>query len=185
MTAPIKVTCRMVGLPQFKRQLAKLSDAASGKALERACTAGALIIRNEASIRAPKRTGTLRRSIHTETVTAEARKAVVAIGTDLEYAAIHEFGGVIHPRNARLLAIPADAAARAAGSPRGQDLVFIRTMGGQMFLIDKAGQIRYWLTGSVTIPARPYLRPAFDTKKQAAVEEMAATLRAILEKAAK
>ncbi len=155
MTEMIRARCVIVGMPEFKRRLAKLDSAAAGKALERAVRAGALPIRNEASRRAPKRTGTLRRSIHIETLNVQPRSARVAIGTDLEYAAIHEFGGVIKPK-------------------------------------DPAGWLRFqtydggWHTVKlVHMPARPYLRPAFDTKKDEAAREMAAVLKQLLEAALK
>lgn len=65
-------------------------------------------------------------------------KAAVRIGTNLEYAAIHEFGGIIRPVNA----------------PR---LVFEVEPGE-------------WRTADqVEIPARPYLRPAADTKRAEAL----------------
>lgn len=53
-----------------------------------ALKAGALIIQNEAKQRAPYKTGTLRRSIHTEM----RSKAQAVVGTDVEYAVYQEFG---------------------------------------------------------------------------------------------
>ena len=65
-------------------------------------------------------------------------RVAVRIGTNLEYAAIHEFGGIIRPRNA----------------PR---LVFQVEPG-------------VWRTATqVEIPARPYLRPAADSKRTEAL----------------
>ncbi len=53
------------------------------------------------------------------------------VGSNLVYAAIHEFGGIIRPRN---------------------------VSGRLVFEID--GELVF--AREVTIPARPYLRPAFD-----------------------
>lgn len=62
------------------------------------------------------------------------RTAGARVGTNLEYAAIHEFGGTIEAKNA----------------PR---LVFQVAPGE-------------WRTAqSVTIPARPYMRPAADQSR--------------------
>lgn len=59
------------------------------------------------------------------------------VGTDVEYARIHEFGGDIVPRNARALAFQ---------------------IGGEWII-----------TQRVTMPARPYLRPAYDAQRDEAV----------------
>ncbi len=177
---PIQVSAQIVGIKEFKRQLEKLDDAAAERALVTAAKAGALPIRNEAAERAPKRTRTLARSIHIEVLESSRYRCVVAIGTNLEYAAIHEFGGVILPKNARFLAIPVGT---LVGSPRLHDLHVARTRGGTYLLMDQAGNVQYLLRRSVTIPARPYMRPALDTKKGEALSEMAATLKQALERA--
>lgn len=57
--------------------------------------------------------------------------ATYEVGTNLIYAAIHEFGGVIRPINGPFLVFEID---------------------GQVIRARK-----------VTIPARPYMRPAYDT----------------------
>lgn len=66
------------------------------------------------------------------------------VGTDLEYAAIQEFGGTVRAKNAKSLHFEID----------GED-IFVQ---------------------SVTIPAQPYLRPAFDTMRWAAREEIGRVL---------
>lgn len=65
-------------------------------------------------------------------------KVAVRVGTNLEYAAIHEFGGVI----------------RAKG-------------GGKLTFEVEPGVWRS--VRQVTIPARPYLRPALDEHGAAAI----------------
>lgn len=77
--------------------------------------------------------------------------AEAEVGTNLEYAAIQEFGGTIRPKNGRLLRWVADD---------GEE-IFAR---------------------SVTIPARAYLRPAFDTKQDEAVDAIARVLRKVVER---
>jgi phage gpG-like protein len=83
-------------------------------------------------------TGRLRASVVTIALTPKT----VAVGVqNLVYAAIHEFGGVIKPKN-----------------PDGY--LRFKTKDGQ------------WVTTKeVTIPARPYVRPAFHENVQAALDE--------------
>jgi len=58
-------------------------------ALVNAIKAGALIVQNDAKVRAPYKTGNLRRSIHLEQLPANGG---IAIGTNLVYAATQEYG---------------------------------------------------------------------------------------------
>ena len=83
--------------------------------------------------------------------------------TDVGYALIHELGGTIVPKRAKFLTVPVTDSARRAGSPRNMSgLRYAKSKGGQPVLVDKAGRLQYLLRKSVTIPARPYLRPAAD-----------------------
>lgn len=85
---------------------------------------------------------------------------------DVAYARIHELGGTIEPKNAKFLAIPISDAARRAGSPRQMaNLAYVQSLKGQPMLVDSStGDVHYLLRKHVTIPARPYLRPAGDAK---------------------
>lgn len=83
--------------------LHKLSTFAQHQTAVRALLAGALPIQNAAKQKAPKLTGTLSRSIHSEESSEGGGLASVMVGTDVVYAAIHEFGGVIVPKQAKLL----------------------------------------------------------------------------------
>lgn len=135
-------------LDSLERKLKQLAALARADVLESALTAGAQEIRNAAvekapgpgngNTRNPPPTGTLRRSIHTETDEKSDTRVSVLVGTNLEYAAMQEFGGVVVPRVAKMLAFMVDG-----------KLVFAK---------------------SVTIPAHPYLRPAFDEQRGAAVD---------------
>lgn len=69
-----------------------LDAAARGPALMTAAKAGILPIQNDAIANAPYVTGTLSRSIHTEEIDQTSHSAMVATGTDVEYAARVEFG---------------------------------------------------------------------------------------------
>ena len=83
--------------------------------------------------------------------------------TDVAYALIHEIGGTIVPKRAKFLTVPVTENAKRAGSPRNMpSLHFGKTKGGQPVLLDQSGRVQYLLRKKVTIPARPYLRPAAD-----------------------
>lgn len=70
----------------------QLKAAARGPALMAAAKVGILPIQNAAIENAPYLTGTLSRSIHTEEIDKTDHSAMVATGTDVEYAARQEFG---------------------------------------------------------------------------------------------
>lgn len=128
--------------------LRKLSTFAQRQTAERALMAGGLPIQNAAKGKAPKLTGTLSRSIHMEADPSGGGLASIKIGTDVIYAAIHEFGGVITPVQAKLLHFVIN----------GEDI----------------------FAKQVHMPARPYLRPALDEQKAAAIQATAAALRDLL-----
>lgn len=91
-------------------------------------------------------------------ITFLATRDKVVVGTNVKYAAIHQFGGVIRAKNGPFLAIPITGAARQAGSPRNMpDLHVAQTLKGQFFLADGKGVTQFLLRRQVTIPARPYL----------------------------
>ena len=100
---PDAISLQIINLDEFKADLAKLSEAVRGQKLVTALKAGALIVENAAKQKCPKRTRTLSRSIHIETASTQGDKVEVDIGTDVVYAAIQEFGGVITPKRARML----------------------------------------------------------------------------------
>jgi len=131
MSNPIRM--EIVNLDEFDAKLKRLGDALAETAVVRALTAGAMIIENDAKRKAPYRTGTLRRSIHTE----RGDGMSVLIGTNVPYAARLEFG----------------------------------FMGA-----DSRGRMYHQ-------PARPYLRPAFDDNRDAAIREVGEALADLLERA--
>jgi phage gpG-like protein len=82
-------------------------------------------------------------------------------GTNLDYAAIHQYGGIITPKVAKLLAIPATVLAQRTGSPRnwpdGELKFHFGKGGGAGVAKNLAGEIQYYFARSVTIPAREFL----------------------------
>lgn len=94
------------------------------------------------------------------------------VGTNLHYAAIHQFGGRIVPKNGKYLAIPATVEAQKAGSPRNwgealkfkvvekdgrhvKALVESKTRGKKRTWQEDV--VQYFLAKSVDIPKREFL----------------------------
>ena len=132
----------------------------TGAMLAKAITAGAFIVETYAKRNASRGrpglnviTGNLINSIHTEPASTSGTLAEVNVGTNVEYAAIQEFGGIIKPRFAKMLAWMQDGV-----------LIFAKL---------------------VQIPARPYLRPAFDEHDDEIRTAVETQLRAQIEDACK
>lgn len=106
--------------------------------------------------------GLLRRSLSTV-----ATRSDVTVGTNLAYAAIHQFGGEIRPVNSRFLSVPVTDAAREAGSPKRfpVDLSVAQTLSGQYVLVTAEGVVQYLLLTKVTMPARPFLGVSDDDRR--------------------
>lgn len=150
--AGVKLRVDVIGEEELQRKLRLLEAAVQGAQLAAAVTAGAELVQNAAKIKAPFRTGTLRRSIHTETVSVAPTRAEATVGTDVVYAKQVEFGGTIRPKKAKML-----------------------------HWTDESGE---HFARSVTQPARPYLRPAFDEEGDNAGVEVREALKVLVEKAA-
>lgn len=91
-------------------------------------------------------------------ITYTATGSSATVGTNVVYAAIHQFGGTVRAKNAQFLSIPVTPAARAAGSPRNMaGLHVAQTLKGQFILVNDKGVTQFLLRKQVTIPARPFL----------------------------
>lgn len=173
------MTETVIGTEELVRKFRQMGEAAQGVSLLRAVGAGSQIILRAVKENILKqglwRTRTLSRSVHREVTERTSTRAAVEIGTNLEYARIHEFGGTITARQGKYLAIPVGS---YKGSPRQYgDLRPVKTKGGALILMDATGTAQYVLKRSVEIPTRPYMRPAFDEKKDAAVREVGEVLK--------
>lgn len=82
---------KVEGVDELVKKLQAMADKATPSQLRAALLAGAQPIQSVAVQKAPVLTGTLRRSIHTET-TETKDGAVARIGTNVEYAIHQEFG---------------------------------------------------------------------------------------------
>jgi phage gpG-like protein len=122
-----------------------------------------------------RRTGALMNSIK-KSVTKDGDAWVGTIKSEgVPYALIHEFGGVIRPKNARALTIPTDVNRRRDGSPimsvedlRKTGKSFI--MQGIIYMKEqrlggKGIKPMFILKQSVTIPKRAYIAPAIAAKQ--------------------
>lgn len=175
----------VIGKEELIRKFRAMSEALQGNSLAAVAQVGGLVIENASrgNIKAQGliRTRTLSRSIHQQVVEQNAERAAVEIGTNLEYAAIHEFGGTIRPKNSKYLAIPVGV---YKDSPRRHNNLKLRkTSRGNLVLVSPSGQVQYVLKSSVEIPARPYLRPAFDETREEAVSEMGRAFAKLVTKA--
>jgi phage gpG-like protein len=85
----------------------------------------------------------------------------IAVGSNLEYAGVHQYGAVIRPKKGKYLAIPLTVVAKRAGSPRsypGKLSPRISRKTGKGVLVDEATDLaQYALVPEVTVPARPFL----------------------------
>lgn len=189
----MKVDVKLTGDKELARKLKELSRVAQAKNLERAAMAGSLPILNAAKENVHedlnttgRGTGNLARSLHSEVTESSDTYAEVATGTDLEYAAIHEFGGTIRPKNAEALAVPLTPEAKKYASPREfpRKLHVQVSEDGKAFLAGARGKPYYILLKSVTIPARPYLRPAIDENETKIVNAVQRILKKAVEAAA-
>jgi len=126
----VRLTARSSGDDTVKTALKSIQRALAGSLVD-IVRVGAMPIENEAKTLAPVKTGTLRRSIHTEVIDSSSTSATARTGTDVVYARRLEFGFV------------------------GRDSL------GRLY----------------NQAPRPYLRPAFDTKKAQAIADMKAIWR--------
>lgn len=165
----------VIGKEELFAKFQALTEEMQGESLIAAAQAGATVIVDAAkeNIKGEGliRTRNLSRSIHSEVDASSATSASVNIGTNVEYAAIHEFGGTVTAKNGKYLAIPVGS---YKGSPRDHDdLVPVKTKGGSLVLMDRSGTVQYVLKASVQIPAQPYLRPAMDENQERTINAMA------------
>lgn len=184
--AIVSIHANVLGTPELAAKLRQLEEVVQEQNLVAATQSGGNVILNAAkaniSAQGLIRTRNLSRSMHMEVTEHSAQSATVEIGTDVEYAAIHEYGGTIQAKNGKYLAIPVNG---ASGSPtkRG-DLKLRKTGGGTLVLVDPGGSIQYILKPSVQIPAQPYLRPAADEHGEEAQAEIGKALAILIEQAA-
>lgn len=102
-----QITARVINLAEFRSAMEKVSSSMGETALRAAINAGAhqmeALIKLKISSIGLVDKGVLINSIQKKDVTVTATSAKATVGTNVVYAAIHEFGGVIVPRHAAAL----------------------------------------------------------------------------------
>lgn len=176
----------VIGKDALIRKFRALSDVTQGMTLARVAQVGAMPVQNAAKQNIKEkgliRTRTLSRSIHTEISMQGSAVAVAEVGTNVIHGAIHEFGGTVRAKTAKYLAIPVG---NYRGSPRKHPGLKIRiTNAGNLVMVDGSGRVQYVLKPSVTVPAQPFMRPAFDEHKQEAINDMGKAFKSLVMKAA-
>ena len=147
---------KIKGIRNLRKKLTKLGKTGNRQAREAAVKAGLLVIQNQAKQNVDKQTGTLARSISSE-VKSQGERTEGRTGTNLEYARMEEFG--------------------TAGLPGG----VLRPKNAEYLVFEVGGQVVQ--TKEVRRDPHPYLRPAFDQKKNEAVLEIRRALKKIIQKA--
>ena len=142
------IEVEVFNLPKLQGQWRAISALMQGKQFSKTLFSGAQVLE-----RAVKQNIRSQQLIDTGYYRTSVASEVVSnteaiVGTGVIYGPIHEFGGTIHPRTAKYLHFKIG---------EGDDAVWVRTK-------------------SVTIPARPHWRPAFDEKKQEAANVIGNTL---------
>jgi phage virion morphogenesis protein len=100
-------------------------------------------------------------------ITYSADRISATVGTNVVYAAIHQFGGIVRAKKGPFLAIPVTAAAREAGSPRRFPGLHVwQTLKGQFVMGTDKGVVHFVLKRQVTIPARPFLGASVDDRAE-------------------
>jgi HK97 gp10 family phage protein len=171
-----------------KNNVAKVKSSVNGEGLVKIIKAGGNTLLAFARINVNKSfskeaTGALQESIQLKVTAQNANSAKCQVGPTMIYGRIQELGGTIKAINSSFLTIPVTGAAKAAGSSRGMDLKPIMNKSRSSgVLVDKAGTVHFVLKSQVTLPARPYLRPAFDEHKSDIKKAMAQTFKELIKK---
>jgi hypothetical protein len=148
----------IVGLKDLSRKFGKLSDIGRGQVLFRAGVVGMLVIINEAKRLAAYKTGTLRRSLHVGGAAGETPD--FQGGLDSGYSDLGQ--GEVGTKTAEVFG--------------GTDVPYARRIELGFEDSDSLGR-------SFHQKARPFLRPAFDTKINEAIEAMRRAFVDLIERA--
>lgn len=105
----------------------------------------------------------------TRTLETLSKKSIEVGAIDGEHAwlaGIHEYGATITPKKAQYLTVPCHPKAVGKKAREFSDLWTLRTDSGELFLCRNTGKdsfdVYYWLTKSVKIPERAFLRRSHD-----------------------
>jgi len=135
------------------------------------------VIRNISGPILKTRSAQLRRSVTGRTFIGRFIKAIIGSGIfgrrAVKYARIHELGGKIRPKRAKMLTIPLPGVkGRAANYP---DAFIIRSKKGNLLIVEKSGlgiKPLFALKSEVDIPARHWLSESIRQMKPALSKAM-------------
>ena len=139
-----------------------------------------------------RHSGDFSRSVTIGETTRSSAELSAEVGSPEEYAEIQEKGGEVSAKNVRNLTIPLEAFMTGRGVARGSARDVIASPGnygydGTFFtgnvLMGKRGEETeplFFLTPSVTIPARPWAQPALDEVKPQFESRVTSALEALL-----
>lgn len=153
----MKVTAKLIGGANLARTFARMGQAARGQVLEAALASGGQLIANAAKNNAPVITGNLKRSIH---VGGHA-DAEMGSTTEADFAGATGSTGT-------------DIGGASSGPNRAA--VIIGT---------NVEYARFIEEGTSRMAAQPFLQPALDETKTAALAEVKRALKILVTKAAK
>lgn len=104
----------------------------------------------------------------TELEILDGKKIEVGVfeGENAWLAAIHEYGCNITAKKAQYLTVPVNPKAKGKKASDFNDLFFYESKSGEKFLVREKGkesiEVLFWLTKSVKIPERAFLRNGHD-----------------------
>ena len=104
----------------------------------------------------------------TELEILDGKKIEVGVfeGENAWLAAIHEYGCNIEAKKAQYLTVPVHPKAKGKKASDFNDLFFYESKSGEKFLVREKGkdsiEVLFWLTKSVKIPERAFLRNGHD-----------------------
>lgn len=155
----------VVGAVELDNNLRAMARLVDGPKVMDALMQGGFVIERAAKENVQEQglidTGKLRASIRTQPAAGE--KAVL-VGTNVVYAAIHEFGGVLQPT--------------VTAKMRGWAWHMYKQTGDGKYkgmALTKKGKL------NIHLPARPYLRPAADENKVQVLQAVGAVLKTAIE----
>jgi len=137
------------GFEDFKKQLAELPGRAGRNVLRGAVNAGATVIRKEAVLRAPQYTGPV----------AEGHPPPGTLKKSIYQKQITELSSAVQ----QTFFVGVRQGKRQQAVKRGKNVINLDAFYG-----------RFVEFGTSKMPAKPFLRPAFEAKKEAAIEAMRA-----------
>lgn len=177
---------RITGAGELVKKLDRLGASLGERGLRAGLAAAGSVVVGQARANIQRHklidSGNLVNSIQAGKPTGSGGTVEIKIGTNAEYATVHEYGGTIRPKHAKSLAIPVSATAKKVKGPRDfPGKLFLVKTDDKVYLMGAKGKIHYILVKSVTIPARPYLRPAVDEHRGEIEQAFASGVRQVIE----